>query len=542
NLERVLDSFLKKQLEELAPKHGEKAPLELLAAMISERHTKLQVSAADLQQHLTDNHIALLQPLPELLRDLEEHRILRALKSGELTHYEITHDLLAKVVGDNLTPNIKLRKEADKIYQVYLGQEGLFSEDVVNRLRSFKVYLAYPIGLEEKIVASEQYQQAQKEANEKKNAKELEEANARAEQEAKLRKEAVERKNEAEIARKEAEIERQKAIESKNEAETERQKAEKGRKRARTFAYLAAVVAAVAIGLGVFAFFKQREAKAATAVAEAATAVAIVSKEEAQISKQAALDSAAVAQQQRQIANDQVLATLLANKNTAEALRKLEITADQAVTIVLPDIDHNIYRLEYDVTYPKCQTALNLKARRREVEKRVWEMAYFYTEADSAVAAVAFLNLLKPTGLSAGTAGVQAKLRAYLAATVPANYLDSLKERYYPKLVLVEGGSFLREDSAQVQVDHFYMGETEITYWQFNVFARAKKHHIEPPSWEFAGDNPAVYINWYDAAFYLNWLSDQRGKKHVYVMTNREKGTWGTDSDVEIDATANGYR
>jgi len=34
NLERVLDSFLKKQLEELAPKHGEKAPLELLAATI----------------------------------------------------------------------------------------------------------------------------------------------------------------------------------------------------------------------------------------------------------------------------------------------------------------------------------------------------------------------------------------------------------------------------------------------------------------------------------------------------------------------------
>jgi len=106
----------------------------------------------------------------------------------------------------------------------------------------------------------------------------------------------------------------------------------------------------------------------------------------------------------------------------------------------------------------------------------------------------------------------------------------------------VEGGSFLREDSAQVQVDRFYMGETEITYWQFNLFARAKKHHIEPPSWEFAGDNPAIYINWYDAAFYLNWLSDQRGKKHVYTMSNPREGNWDIDYDVEIDATANGYR
>jgi len=252
--------------------------------------------------------------------------------------------------------------------------------------------------------------------------------------------------------------------------------------------------------------------------------------------------NATEAARQTKFANDKVLETLNANKNTAEALRKLEITADQASAIVLPDIDRNIYRLEYDVTYPKCQTALNLKARRREVEKRVWEMAYFYTESDSAAAAIAFLNLLKPSGLNAGTADVQAKLRAYLAATVPENYLDSLKERYYPKLVLVEGGSFLREDSAQVQVDRFYMGETEITYWQFNLFARAKKHHIEPPSWEFAGDNPAVYINWYDAASYLNWLSEQRGKKHVYEMTNPGKSTWGTDYDVEIDATANGYR
>ncbi len=254
------------------------------------------------------------------------------------------------------------------------------------------------------------------------------------------------------------------------------------------------------------------------------------------------MDSAAVAQEQRRIANDKVLETLKANENTAEALKQLQITADQALTIVLPDIDRNIYRLEYDATYPKCRTALNLKARRREVEKRVWEIAYFYTEADSAAAALAFLNLLKPAGLRAGTPGVQAKLRAYLAATVPAEYLKQWEDRYYPKTILVESGSFWGEDSLQVQVDAFRMSEAEITYWQYNVFAQAKNHHIEPPPWEYAGDNPVVYVNWYDAAFYLNWLSERHGKKKVYTLANPRPGFWGIDYDADIDSIADGYR
>jgi Leucine-rich repeat (LRR) protein len=225
NLERVLDSFLKKQLEELARIHGEKAPLELLAAMISERHTKLQVSAADLQQHLAHNHIALQQPLPELLRDMEEHRILRALKSGEVTQYEITHDVLAKVVGDNLTPNIKMRKDADKIYQVYLGQVGLFSEDVVNRLRALRDYLNYPKGLEEKIVGSERYLREQKKLATKKEREELEKAQRQALDDGILRANA-----------------------------------EKGQKRALRFAWLAGTLALVAIFITYWAMKQAKEA------------------------------------------------------------------------------------------------------------------------------------------------------------------------------------------------------------------------------------------------------------------------------------------
>jgi len=144
NLERVLDSFLKKQLEELALKHGEKAPLELLAAMISERQTKLQMSAADLKQHMAHNHITLQKPLPDLLRDLEEHRILRALKSGEVTQYEITHDVLARVVGDNLTEEMKMRRRALEISNVYKDRQGHFTQDDLNYLRPYAAFLPEP--------------------------------------------------------------------------------------------------------------------------------------------------------------------------------------------------------------------------------------------------------------------------------------------------------------------------------------------------------------------------------------------------------------
>lgn len=155
NLERVLDSFLKNQLQELAPAHGEKAPLELLAAMISERHTKLQLSAADLETALTKNAVALQQPLPDLLRELEQRRILRTLKSGEQTQYEISHDVLARVVGQNLTEDMKLREKAREIYRVYGERKGLFSREDLDYLRAFEGYLGYSDDLKSRIEDSE---------------------------------------------------------------------------------------------------------------------------------------------------------------------------------------------------------------------------------------------------------------------------------------------------------------------------------------------------------------------------------------------------
>ncbi len=448
----VLRNLLDEQVLLTAQKLDQKPETiwRILSPFVTLEGTKEPLSEQALYGRLPD-----IDPLiiGNTLQAFMSSRILRYTEQEQ--RYEIAHDSLAKQIHAKRSDDEIAILEVQRLIksQTALKKEAreYFTE---KQLAFIEPYLSKIKLVEEEedwLNKSRIFEATKKIKQEERKAKELQEAKARADQEAKLRE----------------------------EAEGQKKEAEEGRKRARTLAILAGLVAIVAIGLGVLAFFKQREAT---------------------------------------------------------------VAADQALTIVLPDIDRNIYRLEYDVTFPKCQAAVNLKARRREVEKRIWEIAYFYTEADSAAAAIAFLNLLNPTGLSKGMAGVQAKLRSYLASTVPASYLDSLKERYYPKLILVEGGSFFRDDSVEFQVDRFYISKTEITYWQFNVFARAKKHHIEPPSWEYAGDNPAVFTNWYDAAFYLNWLSDRKGKRQVYKMTNPQEGNYSIDNDVEINAKAKGYR
>lgn len=72
NLESVLDAFLKKQMQELESNYGEKIPLELLATMISERSTKLQLTQEELADELAEQGIHLQDRLARLLEDLKK--------------------------------------------------------------------------------------------------------------------------------------------------------------------------------------------------------------------------------------------------------------------------------------------------------------------------------------------------------------------------------------------------------------------------------------------------------------------------------------
>lgn len=154
NLEKILESFLKKQMTELEPAYGERVPLELLAAMISEKFTKLQLSEAAIQKDLDQKKVVSKNPVGNLLQELQQRRIIRSLKSGDESQYEISHDVLALVVGQNLTEEMKMREKASDIYKMYSERPGLFTREDIDYLRSFKQSLDYPADLQDRIKES----------------------------------------------------------------------------------------------------------------------------------------------------------------------------------------------------------------------------------------------------------------------------------------------------------------------------------------------------------------------------------------------------
>lgn len=242
NLEGVLNSFLKKQLFDLSVDHGDELPLEMLAVMISERFTKLQIDQAALVKELTRRKVAFPKDLDPLLQDLERRRIIRKLKSGEQTQYEISHDTLALVIGQNLTEEMQLRQKAEDIYAVYLEREGYFSQEDLDLIRPYNQYLPYPKELAERLMASEAHLEAKKEEA-------LQKAQERLEKEQGLRGEA---QTNAEEAKKNSLL-----------AEENFQKAQENAQRAKARTWIAVVVALVAVVAAIGAmisFFNEKEA------------------------------------------------------------------------------------------------------------------------------------------------------------------------------------------------------------------------------------------------------------------------------------------
>ncbi len=173
DLEGVLESFLKKQMTELELSYGERVPLELLAAMISERFTKLQLSEAAIAADLEQKKVVSKKPLAGLLKELEQRRIIRTIRAGDETQYEISHDVLALVVGQNLTEEMKLREKAGDIYKVYSERQGLFTQDDIDYLRPFAQSMAYSPTLQARIEESIAFIKQQREQEQLRTKKRL---------------------------------------------------------------------------------------------------------------------------------------------------------------------------------------------------------------------------------------------------------------------------------------------------------------------------------------------------------------------------------
>ena len=291
-LEGILDQFLKTQLQELEPTFGGKAPLEALVAMISDRYTKLQVSQPELQAELDRRGVELSQPLATLMKAFEERKIVRPLRSGSEVEYEISHDVLALVVGRNQTEEMKLREEAEKIYSVYASRTGLFSREDIDHIRPYQRYKAYPGKLQRRIEESEASLDAEEKRIREEKDQELLREKERAEKEIGLRKEA--------------EAERRKA-------DVQREIAESAKRRATWFARGAGALALVGVALALFAWNQTRVAKNEKGKAEKSAQEAKAAQDTAEAQRLIADSNAVVAQKQ----------TVLAEQKTQEAEENL---------------------------------------------------------------------------------------------------------------------------------------------------------------------------------------------------------------------------
>lgn len=236
-----------------------------------------------------------------------------------------------------------------------------------------------------------------------------------------------------------------------------------------------------------------------------------------------------------------------AEENTKQALKKLQETAKDAVSILLAEIDRDIMRLEYDSTFKKCQTAVKLEENKEEVKKRLLEIAYFYIETDTLNAAI---NTLKLLGINA--LPNRNDLISVIQKNAPPQYFTFLEERYYPKMMPVEGDTFRMQDGTLeyvVRVNDFKIAQTETTVWQYFLYLKAHgKKPYNTPSWQYSGDNPMIYVSWYDAVEYANWVSQRRNKGEVYYdidKTQKDTNNLNDDDDVKWivkPKQTNGYR
>lgn len=93
-----------------------------------------------------------------------------------------------------------------------------------------------------------------------------------------------------------------------------------------------------------------------------------------------------------------------------------------------------------------------------------------------------------------------------------------------PELVYIRGGRFTMGDphsiltsderpAHEVTLSSFAIGRYEVTFEQFDVFAKATGRAL-PQTGGSRGDHPVINVTWEDAAAYADWLSAQTGKNY----------------------------
>lgn len=97
-------------------------------------------------------------------------------------------------------------------------------------------------------------------------------------------------------------------------------------------------------------------------------------------------------------------------------------------------------------------------------------------------------------------------------------------------------GRYLTFDATNlhtVTVDSFYIGKYEVTFDEFDKFTADTGRAANADEGWGRGSRPVIYVTWYAAVAYCNWLSEKEGLEKCYTIQS---------TNVQCDFSNNGYR
>ena len=654
SLEGVLDSFLKDQLKSLEPAYGANLPLETLTSMITGRRTKLQLSEEELERDLHDKEVKTDNRLPELLTSLENRRILRKIRSGEQTLYELSHDVLALVVGRNITEDMAMREKAADVFQVMEEKPGRLSTDDLELIGTYRRYRTPSDALGKRAGADQLYWKEEAERQEADRERRLREAEEQARKEAELRQEAESALEQADASRRRAtkfargavvlavlalgsawyaysernsaEAARVEAVSQGARADSSARIANKERVRADSSAQLALEQKAIAEQKTAeaennlqraeeeelrakSALDQVRKEKSATEaqrlraednyrIAEAKTAEAESAKEEAErnlenVRKSNEAVVRAFLKNAREnwqdgryreayskivladafgLLSSEVMSAYLDNKSAclanapdyglalesvSRAYATGALSRERMTDVYVGMADTSMLNLYYDTAQIIVRESLKRGAHSAQVGKLYLDLSYWYCEVGKLDRSLALLDrAYMLSGRELSVSGVSDTVSLHrLMFELSGDRYNELRNRYYPVMVKVSGGTFDMGDvfygdkAPRVTLSSFMLSRTEVTVFQYGLYCALMDKNIrENIEWPNSGDNPVVNVSWYDAIGYSNWLSERMGLRRQYDI-DRDKVDANNQSDyddlkwtVTRLSGSNGYR
>ena len=132
--------------------------------------------------------------------------------------------------------------------------------------------------------------------------------------------------------------------------------------------------------------------------------------------------------------------------------------------------------------------------------------------------------------------------------------LKELERRpFEPEMILIPAGEFLMGSDPSVDKDaqddeqpqhtlylpDYYLAKTPVTNAQYAAFVQATGRHQRTRHWRGGKpprgqeDHPVVYVSWYDAMAYCDWLAEVTGKPYCLPSEAEwEKGARGSDGRI----------